>query len=1125
MKKSLFLLCFGCLNGVYAQFGPQQEINSSIDRPGDAKCYDLDGDGDLDILVASEDDNKISWYANNGEGKFGVQRIITTIAFDANIALSSDLDGDGDLDVFSTSTVGDKISWFANDGSGVFGLEQIITTDVDGLSGLFPTDVDGDGDVDLISSSLGDDEIAWFENDGDGNFGVKQVISTLPNGASTVISADLNEDGFMDVIYTSFSDNTISWFENDGLGMFGPEEVISSDLLGVSDVTTADIDNDGDEDIVSGSGFSEKLVWFENDGTGEFGLEQIITDAFSGLSDLVIEDVDNDMDLDVIAASPGEDKVAWFANDGGGTFEAEQVVTLSADAVRSVATGDLDGDSDPDIVSASVLDDKVAWYKNDGSGEFGPQLLVVTDHDGANNVYATDLDGDGDADVISTAFFDDKLVWYENDGFGNFVAQHLIAENIEEVSDAFYGDLDGDGDQDVLSTDRGSNEIAWYENLDGLGLFGLKQVISSSLDDVMSVYAADLDGDGDLDVLSASEDDDKIAWYENLGEAIFGVQQVISTEAKGPNTIYSADLDGDGDMDILSASASNADFDNRVAWYENDGDGNFEALETIHYETFGNGANDVFAADLDGDGDLDVLSSTNVIEAFWDDKIAWYENEGDGNFGPEQEITDDIDGANGVYAADLDGDGDQDVLSTALNDFEIVWYENEGGGAFGEKQIIWGGLGANDVFVIDLDGDEGPDVLSSSADGKIAWYENLNCLEYATIELEGEEDNVICLGTETTNLVSNKTGGVFSGVAVSEDQFDPNEAGVGEHYVYYTRPIDDEGCVYVDSILITIVDLPEVEIMDVSITPFCLTPLGVTLEGFPEGGEFWGMGVIGNLFTPSIAGPGEHSISYTFEDEFGCSSSDTTVFNVLDLELPVVNFEDLPVDGICINEDELLLEGTPSGGTFGGDGVTTTFFNPLDAGAGMHTLYYSYTDTEGCSNNDSINITVWDLPTVVFNDLDDNVLCLSETDVNLTAIPSGGAFSGEGVVDNVFNPSDVGEGEYVLYYAYEDSNGCSTQDSLEVRVTDCLSLSKEQELQVLVHPNPMRDFTTIELRNLEGKELVLEIYDLSGKVIYSTKITAPNLMIKREEFATGVYVLSVLNIRSEKIFTTPLIVE
>ena len=93
------------------------------------------------------------------------------------------------------------------------------------------------------------------------------------------------------------------------------------------------------------------------------------------------------------------------------------------------------------------------------------------------------------------------------------------------------------------------------------GHFGSQHVITTDADGVHSVYAADVDGDGDVDVLcgSASSSDNKIAWYENTdGEGTFGPQQIITATTKsalGLEDIYTADVDGDGDMDVLSAFA------------------------------------------------------------------------------------------------------------------------------------------------------------------------------------------------------------------------------------------------------------------------------------------------------------------------------------------------------------------------------------------------------------------------------------------------------------------------------------------------------------------------------------------------------------------------------------------
>ena len=297
----------------------------------------------------------------------------------------------------------------------------------------------------------------------------------------------------------------------------------------------------------------------------------------------------------------------------------------------------------------------------------------------------------------------------------SFGRQEVITTSGDYVVSVYATDLDGDGDADVLSASYRDDKIAWYENLGG-GSFGVQQVITTAADGAYSVYATDLDGDGDADVLSASIHDDKIAWYENLGGGSFGSQQVLTTAAVGAHSVYATDLDGDGDADVLSASI----FDDKIAWYENLGGGSFGLQQVI--TTSADYARFVYATDLDGDGDADVLSASQD-----DNKIAWYENLGGGSFGVQQVITTSANGALTVYATDLDGDGDADVLSASIFDDKIAWYENLGGGSFGVQQVITTSANfAHSVYATDLDGDGDADVLSASRDdNKIAWYENL----------------------------------------------------------------------------------------------------------------------------------------------------------------------------------------------------------------------------------------------------------------------------------------------------------------------------------------------------------------------------------------------------------------
>jgi surface protein len=214
----------------------------------------------------------------------------------------------------------------------------------------------------------------------------------------------------------------------------------------------------------------------------------------------------------------------------------------------------------------------------------------------------------------------------------------------------FAADLDNDGDMDVLSASAGDNKIAWYEN-EGLGRFGAEQIISENANGANSVFAVDMDGDGNMDVLSALGNDHTIAWYKNTGGGATFTEQIIATNVQWASSVYAGDLDGDGHLDVLSVGPFSG-----VSWHKNmDGEGTSWSASTIN--SVGTPVA-VSAADLDGDGDLDVLSTS-----FDTDKIDWYENkDGAGTFEDAQNITDAAPGTRSVFAVDIDGDGDMDVL-------------------------------------------------------------------------------------------------------------------------------------------------------------------------------------------------------------------------------------------------------------------------------------------------------------------------------------------------------------------------------------------------------------------------------------------------------------------------------
>ncbi len=318
---------------------------------------------------------------------------------------------------------------------------------------------------------------------------------------------------------------------------------------------------------------------------------------------------------------------------------------------------------------AARFGDRVAWHENlDGAGSFGPERLISAVAEGARSVFAIDLDGDLDLDVVAGLSESDTVAWYENlDGLGNFGSQQLVSAVADQVLSVFAADLDGDSDADIVSANFSGDEVAWYENSDGLGSFGPPQVIAGAALGAWSVIAADVDGDNDMDVVSTSFDDNTLAWYENTdGMGTFGPTQVISTVSCNPTEVIAADMDGDFDIDILTAS-----FTDFIGWHANlDGLGNFGPKRKVGSP---GSVFSVDAADVDGDMDLDVLAGSIGF-----DTVVWYEDlDGvGGSFGPAQLISASCDGAASVVAADLDGDSNVDVLVASQNDDRVSWFEN-----------------------------------------------------------------------------------------------------------------------------------------------------------------------------------------------------------------------------------------------------------------------------------------------------------------------------------------------------------------------------------------------------------------------------------------------------------------
>jgi len=362
-------------------------------------------------------------------------------------------------------------------------------------------------------------------------------------------------------------------------------------------------------------------------------VEHIISTSEIQAGSVFTADFNGDGHMDVLSASTGGNHIDWWENDGGENFTKHNI-TSAVDRPYQIYAADLDGDGDMDVLSVSREDDKLAWYENlDGSGDFGDpatnQILITAqaNTDGARFLDVGDIDGDVWDDVVSASAFDNKIAWYKNLGNGDFgdinTNQRFISDVEITTQSVHITDIDGDGYNDVVASSYDpvqpfAGEITWFKN-DGLGSFGSRQIVEDQLlNGVTSVSSADFDGDGYMDVVSASFDEGKIAWHKNInGDGSSWETTILNTSATGAAFVYPTDYDVDGDMDILAAIA----VDNEIVMYVNDGFGNFTEEIIITTAIFPVSVHMDYVDDY-GDPNpiwLDVLSAS-VADA----KIAWY---------------------------------------------------------------------------------------------------------------------------------------------------------------------------------------------------------------------------------------------------------------------------------------------------------------------------------------------------------------------------------------------------------------------------------------------------------------------------------------------------------------------
>ncbi len=351
------------------------------------------------------------------------------------------------------------------------------------------------------------------------------TVTTNATNSRWLEMVDLDKDGDIDILSASTGNGgaEIAWYKNRGDFTF-TQTIITADANNPESIRASDIDNDGDIDILYTTHTAgASLMQCLNDANQNFTCEAI-SNATDGLSFIEIANIDkqNDNLLDIITSSWDNNRVQWLKNAGDGTFSTPNIVDYqNSNQAISTHISDFNKDGQVDIVSAYHGSNRIDWYAYDSQGNGSFIKHFVAHINGVYSVDVADINGDGYDDIIASSNSDGKIYWYKstqsiNPTFGT-------ALEIATLPNLYYAsgvDMDGDGDVDILSNSSKTNgKIVWYENI-GSDTNFIEHIVANSIDNVVRVFPLDIDNDGMVDVISGDQTGNIIVYENNKPDIV-----------------------------------------------------------------------------------------------------------------------------------------------------------------------------------------------------------------------------------------------------------------------------------------------------------------------------------------------------------------------------------------------------------------------------------------------------------------------------------------------------------------------------------------------------------------------------------------------------------------------------